>query len=57
MELVRRLQEVVAPKIFSPPAVYDGRKNLFATRALPFPGGAQTHDVRDMVVPSPTCLT
>ncbi|CCM03176.1 uncharacterized protein FIBRA_05298 [Fibroporia radiculosa] len=36
MELVDRLQRVVAPQIFTPRAVYDGRKNMFAARELPF---------------------
>ena len=36
MEVIRRLQELVAPHIFTPRCVYDGRKNLYSTRALPF---------------------
>ncbi|KDQ64588.1 hypothetical protein JAAARDRAFT_116696 [Jaapia argillacea MUCL 33604] len=36
MELITQLQRVVAPDIFTPKAVYDGRKNLFAARELPF---------------------
>lgn len=36
MEVIRRLQERVAPEIFTPRCVYDGRKNLYATRNLPF---------------------
>ncbi|CUA66950.1 Protein argonaute-2 [Rhizoctonia solani] len=38
-ELIRVLQEHVAPVIFTPRAVYDGRKNLFASRRLPLTGG------------------
>ncbi|KAK0482092.1 argonaute-like protein [Armillaria luteobubalina] len=38
MELIRELQSTTAPAIFTPRAVYDGRKNLFAARALPFDG-------------------
>ncbi|RPD77221.1 argonaute-like protein [Lentinus tigrinus ALCF2SS1-7] len=34
MEIVKRLQKVVAPEVFTPPAVYDGRKNMFAPRQL-----------------------
>ncbi|KAJ3552097.1 hypothetical protein NM688_g4337 [Phlebia brevispora] len=45
MQVIRRLQEVVAPQIFTPRVVYDGRKNLFSIRELPFPDGAQTFDV------------
>ncbi|KAF8889797.1 argonaute-like protein [Infundibulicybe gibba] len=33
--LIRRLQESIAPDVFTPRAVYDNRKNLFATRRLP----------------------
>lgn len=35
MDLIRQLQEVLAPQIFTPRAVYDGRKNMFAARTLP----------------------
>ena len=35
MELIARLQDQVAPEVFTPRAVYDGRKNLFAPRKLP----------------------
>ncbi|KAJ3555887.1 hypothetical protein NM688_g2332 [Phlebia brevispora] len=45
MQIIRRLQEVIAPQIFTPRAVYDGRKNLFSIGELPFPDGAQTFDV------------
>lgn len=41
MDLIRQLQTVVAPEIFTPRAVYDGRKNLFAVRELPFPEGSK----------------
>ncbi len=36
MDLIKQLQTTVAPQIFTPKAVYDGRKNLFAIRELPF---------------------
>ncbi|KAL6309673.1 argonaute-like protein [Sparassis latifolia] len=46
MELIAKLQNVVAPEIFTPRAVYDGRKNLFAVRQLPFgESGAREFDV------------
>jgi eukaryotic translation initiation factor 2C len=45
MDLIKHMQEVVAPDIFTPPAVYDGRKNLFAPRLLPFAGGATSQEV------------
>jgi len=36
MDIIRVLQTQVAPTIFTPRAVYDGRKNMFAARELPF---------------------
>lgn len=36
MELISRLQTDVAPGVFTPRAVYDGRKNMFTIRELPF---------------------
>ncbi|KAG6829598.1 hypothetical protein H0H92_004067 [Tricholoma furcatifolium] len=39
MNLIQALQVNVAPEIFTPRGVYDGRKNFFAARELPF-GGA-----------------
>ncbi|TFK43467.1 argonaute-like protein [Crucibulum laeve] len=36
MALIKELQTTVAPAIFTPRAVYDGRKNMFAIRELPF---------------------
>ena len=42
MEIIKRLQTEVAPNVFTPRAAYDGRKNLFAARELPFgPTGTQ----------------
>ncbi|CAE6469054.1 unnamed protein product [Rhizoctonia solani] len=38
-QLMCALQERVAPAIFTPRAVYDGRKDLFARRYLPLAGG------------------
>jgi eukaryotic translation initiation factor 2C len=35
MELIKKLQMEVAADIFTPPAVFDGRKNMFAARELP----------------------
>ncbi|KAF9270096.1 argonaute-like protein [Marasmius fiardii PR-910] len=35
MEVITALQTRAAPNIFTPPAVYDGRKNMFAARELP----------------------
>ncbi|KAG7099080.1 hypothetical protein E1B28_000955 [Marasmius oreades] len=35
MEIITALQTRTAPDIFTPPAVYDGRKNIFAARELP----------------------
>ena len=44
MELIAKLQTEIAPDDFKPRAVYDGRKNLFAPRELPF-GGAASKEV------------
>lgn len=45
MELIARLQSNVAPDVFTPRAVYDGRKNMFAPRALPL-GDTGSKEVR-----------
>jgi len=45
MDLIAELQDKIAPKIFTPRAVYDGRKNLFAPRALPL-GDTGSMEVR-----------
>lgn len=45
MDIIKHMQENVAPHIFTPPAVYDGRKNLFAPRLLPFDNGAASQEV------------
>ncbi|KAJ7507898.1 argonaute-like protein [Mycena galericulata] len=45
MDLIRRLQFDVAPQIFTPRCVYDGRKNCFSIRKLPFDTGSQEFDV------------
>lgn len=44
MDLIRELQVNVAPTIFTPRGVYDGRKNFFAARELSF-GGADFKEV------------
>ena len=36
MEIIEQLQLFTAPEIFTPRVVYDGRKNIFAIRQLPF---------------------
>ncbi|KAF8335043.1 argonaute-like protein [Cantharellus anzutake] len=36
VEIIATLQEKIAPQVFTPRAVYDGRKNLFAAHTLPF---------------------
>jgi eukaryotic translation initiation factor 2C len=45
-EIIKSLQETVAPAVFTPRAVYDGKKNMFAPRRLPFSGGGNTAEVR-----------
>ncbi|KAJ8481770.1 hypothetical protein ONZ51_g5795 [Trametes cubensis] len=54
MEIIARLQTVTAPQVFTPRAVYDGRKNMFAARELPFgPSKAQEFEVTLVDPPSP----
>lgn len=36
MKIIQELQTYTAPEVFSPPAAYDGGKNLFSTIKLPF---------------------
>jgi eukaryotic translation initiation factor 2C len=36
MDIIEQLQLFTAPEIFTPRVVYDGRKNVFAIRQLPF---------------------
>ncbi|KIK66591.1 hypothetical protein GYMLUDRAFT_69767 [Collybiopsis luxurians FD-317 M1] len=46
MEIIRALQERVAPTIFTPPGVYDGRKNFFSSHKLNLgPDGMKEFDV------------
>lgn len=46
MDLIHHLQTIDAVDVFTPRAVYDGRKNLFAPRELPFgPQNSQEFDV------------
>lgn len=51
-ELIKRLQLNVAPNVFSPRGVYDGRKNFFTARALSF-GDSAEFDVSLSDAPSP----
>ncbi|KAF5387029.1 hypothetical protein D9615_002113 [Tricholomella constricta] len=44
--LIKKLQMEVAPDVFTPSAVYDGRKNMFAARELPLgPTNSREFDV------------
>ena len=52
VQIIRRLQEVDAPQIFTPRAAYDGRKNLFSVRRLPFT--EDTHTVSPQYIQSGT---
>ncbi|KAI0375597.1 argonaute-like protein [Pilatotrama ljubarskyi] len=52
MEIIERLQTVIAPEVFTPRAVYDGRKNMFAARPLPF-GTSGEFEVTLVDPPSP----
>ena len=49
MELFKALQEIVAPTVFTAPASYDGRKNVFSMYQLPL-GPTDSREVR-----VPTC--
>ena len=49
MELFKSLQENVAPTIFTAPASYDGRKNVFSMYKLQL-GPTDSREVR-----APTC--
>ncbi|KAI0696653.1 argonaute-like protein [Cerioporus squamosus] len=53
MEIIKRLQTVVAPDVFTPRVVYDGRKNIFAPRKLPF-GPTDTQEFRFTLTDSTT---
>jgi hypothetical protein len=48
MDLIKHLQENVAPDIFTPQVVYDGRKNAFSPRQLAFRDGAISQEVRGL---------
>lgn len=46
MDVIRQLQQVTAPQVFTPRCVYDGRKNLFSIRRLPFTDDTATVSYR-----------
>ncbi|KIP05771.1 hypothetical protein PHLGIDRAFT_36273 [Phlebiopsis gigantea 11061_1 CR5-6] len=56
MDMIQKLQEQVAPEIFTPRCAYDGRKNMYTTRKLPLPDGKQSFEVplRDPASPGGT---
>ena len=53
MQIMHALQTETAPEIFTPRAAYDGRKNLFSIRELPFTEG--THTVRGSCLGGEQC--
>jgi len=55
MELIKQLQTVVAPQIFTPRAVYDGRKNMFTIHDLPF-GSTGSREVQCSCLYSPNAF-
>jgi eukaryotic translation initiation factor 2C len=57
IDIIKSLQQTVAPAVFTPRAVYDGRKNMFAPRRLPFSGGGDTAEVREHVLARNVGLT
>ncbi|EIW61996.1 argonaute-like protein [Trametes versicolor FP-101664 SS1] len=52
MEIIEKMQTAISPQTFTPRAVYDGRKNMFAARQLPF-GASGEFDVTLGDPPSP----
>jgi eukaryotic translation initiation factor 2C len=44
MDIIEQLQLFTAPEIFTPRVVYDGRRNIFAIRQLPF-GSSDSREV------------
>lgn len=48
LDIIQSLQTVVAPDIFTPRCVYDGRKNIFAIRQLPF-GDSDSREVLSLI--------
>ena len=42
MDMIHRLQNDVAPEVFTPRCAYDGRKNMYTTRKLPLTDGKQS---------------
>ena len=42
MQIMKKLQEVDQPQLFTPRAAYDGRKNLFSISEIALPNGTQT---------------
>jgi eukaryotic translation initiation factor 2C len=53
MDLIHHLQTIDAVDVFTPRAVYDGRKNLFAVRELPFgPSNSQQVCLSDVLQPA-----
>ncbi|KAF7433014.1 hypothetical protein PC9H_004959 [Pleurotus ostreatus] len=45
-DIIKQLQNTVAPEVFTPKGVYDGRKNIFFTQELAFgPNHSKTFDV------------
>lgn len=55
IELIDHLQITVAPAVFTPRAVYDGRANLFAPRQLSFPSNSAKGTVG--LVQKSSCFT
>ena len=48
IEIIDRLQNHVAPHVFQPPAIYDGRANLFSSHRLALSNG-NSGNVRNFI--------
>ncbi|CCA66578.1 related to argonaute-like protein-Laccaria bicolor [Serendipita indica DSM 11827] len=47
-EIIEALQTKCYPQVFTPRAVYDGRKNMFASQIISFPSGHETQHEFDV---------
>ncbi|KAG8837222.1 hypothetical protein FRC18_009742 [Serendipita sp. 400] len=52
-DIIESMQSKCFPQIFTPRCVYDGRKNLFASRDIPFPGDSTTQHEFDVYLNGP----
>ncbi|KAG2013567.1 argonaute family member [Coprinopsis cinerea AmutBmut pab1-1] len=53
LKLITHLQTTIAPDVFTPRGVYDGRKNFFSSKELPF-GGQKSMEFNVPFIDGPT---